>query len=158
MGKELAERFWSKVNKAAPDECWIWAGKCNSKGYGALTVDGKRTGAHRISLSIHLGREIRPGLWALHSCDNPPCVNPAHLREGTAADNMKDAMDRGRHRAPPWNGKRIGEGNPRAKLSWATVRQIRSDRRTQMVMAAHYGIAQSVISEIVNRKAWIDDL
>jgi hypothetical protein len=55
--------------------------------------------AHRVALEEKLGRPLRPGMKALYTCDNPPCVNPEHLYEGTHGQNMRDMIDRGRH---PW--------------------------------------------------------
>ncbi|MGI4744934.1 MAG: hypothetical protein ACRYGI_11565 [Janthinobacterium lividum] len=87
----VAKSFYSKVDKRGPDECWPWKG-ANVNGYG--TLSDKRATHIALELSGH----PRPGrLFALHSCDNPPCVNPAHLRWGTAADNSADCLSRGRH-------------------------------------------------------------
>lgn len=77
--------------------CWEWIFNKNHKGYGQLTKHGKRIKAHRLSYEAFHG-PIPDGLMVLHSCDNPPCCNPAHLRVGTAKDNMADAVKRGRLR------------------------------------------------------------
>lgn len=88
------ERFWSKVEKA--DGCWNWNGYRDTKGYGAFGLDRKVQKAHRVAYILAFG-EIPEGAHILHSCDNPPCVNPAHLRAGTRTDNMQDKVLRGRH-------------------------------------------------------------
>lgn len=95
----LKERFLSKVNKSGPKGCWIWTG-CLSVGYGLFYNKGQWK-AHRVSWELHKGK-IPHGLWVLHKCDNPPCVNPDHLFLGTQSENMKDAYLKGRL-VPPVN-------------------------------------------------------
>jgi hypothetical protein len=133
------ERFWSKVDKRG--ECWEWtASKRN--GYGAFSVGDKMMKAHRFAYTLTKG-PIPDGLLVLHSCDNRACVNPAHLRVGTYADNKQDAIERGRH------------GN--AKLSVSEVVEIRnsySAGATQQAIATRYGIHRSFVSNIINRKRW----
>lgn len=87
------ERFWGNVQKG--DGCWEWQGKRFPTGYGRASnlIHGERY-AHRIALSLHLGRRIN--LHVLHRCDNPSCVKPEHLWEGTVADNMADRDAKGR--------------------------------------------------------------
>jgi len=78
--------------------CWEFAGAKNTNGYGVIKVDGKLELTHRVALALALGRPIADGMWSLHSCDNPPCVRPRHLREGPATENVADCIARGRHR------------------------------------------------------------
>lgn len=80
------------------NDCWEWNGGKHTDGYGVLNVWGKSMYAHRISLEVKLGRKLAPGMFACHTCDNPPCCNPDHLYEGTRRDNAKDSVSRGRHR------------------------------------------------------------
>jgi hypothetical protein len=94
----LSVRFWTKVTVGAPDDCWPWTGSTDRKGYGKIAsggLEGRLLGAHRVSYEFAYG-PVPEGLNVLHSCDNPPCVNPAHLRAGTQADNIHDAVDRER--------------------------------------------------------------
>lgn len=80
--------FWDFVERSG--ECWNWTGPTNRKGYGLW----KRSLAHRFSLAEAVPSPD-PSLFACHTCDNPPCVNPAHLYWGTAADNARDLVERG---------------------------------------------------------------
>ena len=93
--KEL-RRFWAKVSIGQPDECWTWKAGKASIGYGTFCVDGRMVYAHRYSLELVNG-PIPAGMLACHTCDNPPCVNPAHLWVGTHRDNIRDAIFKGRH-------------------------------------------------------------
>ena len=94
----LQERFWSKVKKG--DGCWIWTGGRNHKGYGQIWTGVKHKMAHRIAWELAFTRPP-DDLKVCHRCDNPPCVNPAHLFLGTIADNNRDMMAKGRFRPPP---------------------------------------------------------
>lgn len=91
--RSLVIRFWEHVTPGAPDECWEWR---DAKGwYGRLWVNEEHetVGAHRVSYYLH------NGTWptfACHRCDNPPCVNPAHLFDGESADNARDMAAKGR--------------------------------------------------------------
>lgn len=81
------------------DGCWDWLGYKQPEGYGTFPHRGTHY-AHRVSYQLHVG-PIPDGLHVLHSCDNPPCSNPAHLFLGTVADNMHDRDRKGRHRGGP---------------------------------------------------------
>lgn len=95
----LEQRFWSKVKKGKPDECWDWVGGCRPGGYGNIMVfrNGKKVmaQAHRVVWALTRGT-IPKGLHVLHRCDRRRCVNPQHLFLGTAGDNIRDAVAKGR--------------------------------------------------------------
>src|SRR5687768_16186660 len=105
------ERIFRLVDMSG--ECWVYRGLRDAKGYGRLTADGKNRRVHRLVLAMALGRPVRAGMDACHRCDNPPCVRPSHLFEGTRADNVADMVAKGRHAA--------GEGNGRARLTTTDV-------------------------------------
>src|SRR5258708_5281579 len=88
------QRFWSRVTVAGSDDCWPWD-KEGAQGYGDFYYDGALGKAHRYSLSLKNG-PIPHGKCILHSCDNPPCVNPLHLFCGTKKDNFDDMVAKGR--------------------------------------------------------------
>ena len=95
---EFVARFESKVvrDDCMPDGCHIWTGLLNYKKYGWIQNNKKQVKAHRASYVIYNG-EIPYGMLVCHRCDNPQCVNPAHLFLGTASDNEQDKMNKGRH-------------------------------------------------------------
>lgn len=107
------ERFWRSVDKSG--ECWVWTRERNNHGYGVFRTyaEGRcfKHLAHRYSLAL-TGVEIE-GWVARHTCDNPPCVNPAHLLLGTQKENIHDAMKRGRL---DMSGLVLGQERRRSKL------------------------------------------
>lgn len=128
-----------------PDECWIWTGRLDSKGYGALN----RTLAHREAYRRTNG-PIPAGKHVLHSCDNPPCCNPAHLFLGTQADNNADRNSKERQA----RGERVASG----KLTADEVSEIRVRRltrgETQPQLAAAFGVTHQSIADILHRRTW----
>jgi hypothetical protein len=146
-----AERYWAKVDKRGPNECWLWTGALNEHGYGVFNPDGRHSGptvkAHRFVLGLTDPRLSK--LLIRHSCDNPPCVNPAHLSTGSHADNAADMVSRQRQA----RGSRAGM----AKLTEKQVAEIllrASAGELQRIIAAEYEVSRPTISRIVNRKGW----
>lgn len=108
--------------------CWTWTGAVNSGGYGLLPAVRFGTKlAHRVALTIHLGRGVEGVV--MHLCDNPRCSRPSHLAEGTQSDNMADAAAKGRARGGRYNQTHCSRGH---ELSGENVRQItRADGYTE---------------------------
>ncbi len=131
-------------------DCVEW-GKARFKtGYGKVTMGGGTKYAHRVAYELEHG-PIPNGMVVMHSCDNPPCVNPDHLSVGTRADNMRDMAEKGRARSVP----RPGESNPFSRLTWEQVEGIRADERPHRAIAADYGVHQTTISRVKRRDTWI---
>jgi hypothetical protein len=87
-------RFDLFVHQQGPDECWEWLGPRNNENYGRVGTQY----AHRVACERAHGTPT-PGQVAMHSCDNPPCVNPAHLSWGTQSENVRDGWARTRKAA-----------------------------------------------------------
>ncbi len=122
----VEDRFWAKVIKRGPDECWDWTGCTDKHGYGYLNVGNRRTErAYRISYELHRG-PIPFGLSVCHRCDHPNCVNPAHLFVGTQQDNMGDMIAKGRNSPPPRNDVR-GEKHGQATFTDREVIALREE-------------------------------
>ncbi len=145
-----------RVRQGAAD-CWEWSRGKMKSGYGVFYIATKKPIlAHRMALEINLGAAIPAGLFALHSCDNPGCVNPSHLRAGTPRENTHDAMSRGRAKRPPVN-YRPGSTSHFAKLTEAQVCALLWDRISGMSLGAlshKYGIKPSGVSGLVNGRRW----
>lgn len=154
--RAFAERFWEKVDVCGPDECWEWQAGREATGYGR--INRGRTGdgivrAHVASYELAHG-PVSKGLMVCHTCDNPPCVNPAHLYAGTASDNHRDARERGLWRPTPLPG----EKNGCAKLTEVHVREIRRRYAAGGVsyghLAVEYGVSENAIRQVVRRLKW----
>jgi hypothetical protein len=148
------ERFWAKVDKDGPTlipelgPCWEWTAALNAQGYGIFGTEHSHTKlAHRYSLALHLGRPLVAN--ALHRCDNPKCVRPSHLWEGTRAENSRDMARKGR--------STHGEKNPAHKLTPMELVAIRADLAsgvTQLAIGKKFGVHQTTISDIKRRESW----
>ena len=129
--------------------CHEWQGK-RQKNYGVIFYKSRNLAVHRIVCFLAYG-EPAENDYALHSCDNPPCVNPAHLRWGTHQENMADAKTRNRRAV------KRGERNGRAKLDEAKIKAIRAiygTGPTTVEIAELYGVSNQIISRIIKREAW----
>jgi hypothetical protein len=163
--ESVEERFWQRVAQGAPEECWPWTGgRSGGYGYGEFYVNGENIGAHRYSYSLLVG-PIPRGMFVCHRCDNPLCVNPAHLFLGTPWENTHDALRKGRIASGLRQGAhtrpdriRRGEANGAAKLSKQGVIEIRrryAHGARQVDLAVDFGVSQSQISSIVRRETWV---
>lgn len=130
-------KFFSRVQKT--DTCWLWNGGKNRTGYGRFSYRGKNIAAHRFLIA----KDIPPGMFACHHCDNPPCVNPAHIFIGTAKDNSDDMRAKGR------------QCYMDSKLSEEIVIEILKQRDVGAVtLARKYDVSRITIWQIRNGKRW----
>lgn len=145
--KPLKERFWAKVDKRGPDECWLWK-KVSSPGYGKIMLEDQTLAlAHRLSFFWAYG--YWPPEDARHTCHNRACVNPRHLLEGTRAQNMQDMVDAGR--------SLVGERQPNHKLTWAKVAQARREHAagaSARSLAIENGVSERTMRQALAGETW----
>lgn len=148
LNQEELDRFLSGFQAGAPSACWPWCRSTNSTGYGQIMVKGGMRLAHRISWAVHHARDIpRPGVIC-HTCDNPPCVNPAHLFLGDQRANHWDMRSKGRESLPP---RHEGERHPMAKLTNAQMAEIGNSAEKPSILAARYGVSSDRVN-VLKRK------
>lgn len=146
LKQDLPTRFHKKYTQGEPDECWEWQAATNWDGYGRFrlaatpTTPATHIGAHVMAYILHYG-PVPEGLIVLHTCDNPPCVNPNHLVAGTYSNNMDDMFNKRRH---PGGTKKVSDED----VIW--IRQLyASGLYSQQQIADMYGICQNNVSKIV---------
>ncbi|MBC8141292.1 MAG: HNH endonuclease [Armatimonadetes bacterium] len=181
----LRKRFEAKYEVGAePDDCWNWTASREEKGYGQFWASGRTLAAHRVAYALHNGEYPPPGLMVCHTCDNPGCVNPAHLYLGTATQNNRECVEKARHGnqnaqskivfvekfynergADAWTRgtDKIMRGGSR--LSAYDVQEIRGrvadlrrvSREFIQTLAGHYGVSRRVIRGVVSGRtfAWL---
>ena len=140
----LEDRFWSRVDKKGPDDCWEWTGYIGDWGYGTMQY-GYNSSAHRISYEIAYG-PIPKGKKCLHKCDNRKCVNPNHLYLGTQSDNMYDRAKRNpNNQGGREKGSKFYEGE-----AWLMKKLWKSGKFTQGQIAKMFKCSRNTIGHIVN--------
>lgn len=145
----LKDRFWRKVDKTTtPDGCWTWKRCKMGPGYGRIYIEGKISQAHRVAWELTYG-PIPVGLDVCHTCDNPSCVNPAHLFQGTRRENNIDCINKGRG-----NRSLLGEDNGRAKLTRTQVLEIKNSKLSDYKLALRYGVSRWAIWNIQKGISW----
>lgn len=135
-------RFIRKIAIDRPGECWPWLGTRSQRGYGQFWWRGRMRAAHRVAWASANG-ELAGERVIRHACDNPWCVNPAHLLAGTHADNRRDAAERG--------------GIGTRKLTEQDVREIRlsaAGGESAYQIAKRYPVGYSTIRAAVERRTW----
>jgi hypothetical protein len=155
MKKNIKERFLSKINKT--DGCWLWKASFRGK-YGCFKVNNKLESAHRVSYQLFIG-EIKEGMFICHHCDNPKCVNPAHLFLGSRSDNMKDAWLKNRIKLPDNKDYQFksGEKHRNSKLKYTQVAKIRSLQGVagSRAVSKQFGVSPRLIKKIWDMEIWL---
>lgn len=146
--KPIGERFWARL-KIKDSGCWIWPGGKYGKGYGTI-VFGKKQATHRVAWILTNG-PIPDGLFVLHKCDCPSCCRPDHLWLGTAADNSRDMIQKGRTNGP------AGERSGFAKLTNEDVIEIRRLRKEGVScrsITLRFPVCRKTIEKIIAKTIW----
>jgi hypothetical protein len=139
-------RFKAKVAVCGPNECWEWAGSI-SGGYGTYRYREKTHKAHRVAFAVETGSW--PQGVVMHTCDNPKCCNPAHLRVGTHQENMTDMKQKGRARSGG-----VGSSCKLAKLNERAVAEILSTKMQAKDICSRFGIGKSAAYSVLARRTW----
>jgi hypothetical protein len=149
------DRFWAQVDKSGG--CWTWTGGLMSAGYGNFRLAGQMRGAHRVAWELTNG-PVPGEMWVLHTCDNPPCVNPSHLWLGTARDNNRDCLVKGRHGSVTHPESQVrGRRAAAAKLTERDVVAIRTRFRsgeTSAALSRSFGVTRAAVRKVVLRRSW----
>lgn len=152
----LAERLWPRVDKSAGDAgCWPWTGSRLGNGYGQISKGQRRcTTTSRAAYELTYG-PIPEGMYVCHTCDNPPCCNPAHLWLGTARANAHDMVDKGRST----KGRPVNQGAAHGGASLtdddvAELRQLFARGAKAHRLAARFGISRQHVYKVANGESW----
>lgn len=148
----VLERFFNKVLIAPFNECWIWLGATSAGAsgfkYGCFWTGTKRMLAHRFSFE-QFDRKLMSGERVLHRCDNPLCVNPAHLKAGTNADNVKDKISKGRQA----RGEKMNRGKTTSD-DVLELRRMHAAGLSQSAIGRLFKLSSGTISKIINKELW----
>lgn len=159
VGKTREEKFWSKVDKTKglgrDGDCWEWTGSRHKvDGYGQTSFKNKPIKAHQLAWIFIKG--FKSSQWLLHFCDNPACVNPSHLREGTPKNNTDDRDSRGRAAIGERAGRAILTAIQVLEIRERCLRRGRSNRGNNSILALakEFGVARTTIKAVVERQSW----
>jgi DNA-binding XRE family transcriptional regulator len=139
-------KFIESAIASQTDKCIDYPYKKNEKGYGIARYQKRAIKAHRLVLILTVGEPPSDKPLALHSCCNPSCVNPAHLRWGNAQENADDMIKDG-------NSCR-GKGHWNSKLTRSKVIAIYQADGSQTEIAKRFGITRSTVNDIKNGYTW----
>ena len=141
--RTLQTRFEEKFEQRSLGQCWPWTAGTNDKGYGQFHIRRKKTGAHQIQFYLYNG--YVPEV-VMHTCDNPLCVNPKHLKAGNHATNHADRNAKGRQAR--------GESSGRAALTENEVLEVFHSSEHYLDAAARLNVSGTAIRDIRTGRRW----
>jgi hypothetical protein len=157
LTNKIEKKLTDKIVVNEETGCWEWQGARNKAGYGVIKIDRKFWLVHRLSYSlfkIDIPSGAGINLPIMHSCDNPCCFNPDHLRMGTTKENNLDCTAKGRNRNFRNNGSR-GNGKP-PKLTKVETNEIKefaeTERYTVNELSILYNVCKGTIYKVINNK------
>lgn len=136
-------------SKKVESGCIEWQMARSAHGYPKIWLQGRIVIVSRYILTMLVGPP-EADMKAMHTCDNPPCINPDHLKWGTHTDNMRDSFAKNRMT------RNHGENHHKVKLTESQVREIRSLKgtMTNVNLGKKYGVSRSAISHVLSGKNW----
>lgn len=163
LEQDQIDRFWSKVDIKSEDECWPWLagikGKYNCGNYGGFYIRQLKNtmGSHKVSFIIYHNFDLTDDLpdWVIirHTCNNPICVNPKHLKLGDCQSNSDDRVLAG--------NSLKGPESPRSYLSWDKINKIReiwsTDEYTMNQIGDMFNCSGTMVRNIVRNKTYVDE-
>lgn len=149
LNDKAIDRFWAKVEFAEQDECWVWQSATTAGKYGLFWLNGRSVLATHVAFFLANGF-IDLSLDVLHSCDYPICVNARHLKQGTAAENSQEAVQR--NRMPKGSQKTQAKLNEEKVLEMRLKFQQRSI--TYKSLAAEYGVSSKTAQQAIKGDTW----
>ena len=148
MGREYAGATGRTGAGCVNTDCVLWTKCIDARGYGRIRREGETWRAHRWAWYQTFG-PIPTGLFVLHKCDVPTCINPDHLFLGTQADNNRDKKEKGRAFKPS------GEINHNAKLTASDIEFIRHSDLSGAALGRMFGVTRTCICSVRRRRCWL---
>lgn len=146
---EKIKRFWNGIDIIGKNECWNWKKSVDKFGYGKVKISGKMYLCHRLAFSSFYEIDYPDSsVNIMHSCDNPKCCNPFHLRQGTLKENMQDMIRKGRQ------SKNSKPNRHMTKESAECLRKEFLNGSSKLSLSRKYNISPQTVRQIIKNEIW----